>query len=204
MSGRKNHRSKFFHAQTRNPVPEEAKADEPVKVSSDLLEQPPAEEVSVPKDILGDVAIVADLSKELQQLQEKLVRTQADFDNYRKRVAREQEQLQRQAASSVIEALLPILDNFELGLNSVQADAGVLSGFQMIFTQLQALLKERGVAILDPKNEPFNPQQEEAVAYIHHDEVPEEHIVETVRKGYCLRDRLLRPASVVVSKGRAS
>ncbi|MDE6576409.1 MAG: nucleotide exchange factor GrpE, partial [Opitutales bacterium] len=162
------------------------------------------EDVSVPKDILGDVAIVSDLSKELQQLQERLVHTQADFDNYRKRVAREQEQLQRQAASGVIDALLPILDNFELGLNSVQAEAGVLSGFQMIFTQLQSLLKARGVAILAPKNEPFNPQQEEAVAYVNHDEVPEEYVVETVRKGYCLHDRLLRPASVVVSKGRAS
>jgi molecular chaperone GrpE len=138
---------------------------------------------------------------ELQQLREQLLRVQADFDNYRRRAIRDQDDLRRFASMDLIGELLPIVDSFELGLKSTQENSDTLSGFQMIFTQLQTFLASRGVKEVAPRDELFNPQWAEAVAYVNHEDVPQEYVVQTVRKGYLLHDRLLRPASVVVSKG---
>jgi molecular chaperone GrpE len=155
----------------------------------------PSEEIPVSMSV-GDFATL-----ELQQLKEQLLRVQADFDNYRRRAARDQEDLRRFACMDLIGELLPILDSFELGLKSAQENSNTLSGFQMIFTQLQTLLASKGVKEIAPQGEVFNPQWEEAVAYVYDGAVPQEHVVQTVRKGYLLNDRLLRPAAVVVSKG---
>ncbi|MDR1590548.1 MAG: nucleotide exchange factor GrpE [Puniceicoccales bacterium] len=138
---------------------------------------------------------------ELQQLREQLLRVQADFDNYRRRAARDQDDLRRFACTDLIGELLPILDSFEIGLKSAQENSNTLSGFQMIFTQLQTLLVSKGMKEIAPHGEVFNPQWEEAVAYVFDENVPPEHVVQTVRRGYLLYDRLLRPAAVVVSKG---
>jgi molecular chaperone GrpE len=147
------------------------------------------------------VAMADFVNLELQQLREQLLRVQADFDNYRRRAARDQDDLRRFANTDLIGELLPILDSFELGLKSAQENSNTLSGFQMIFTQLQTLLTTKGVKEVAPQGEVFNPQWEEAVAYVYDENVPAEHVVQTVRKGYLLHDRLLRPAAVVVSKG---
>ncbi|MDR0590357.1 MAG: nucleotide exchange factor GrpE [Puniceicoccales bacterium] len=149
-------------------------------------------------------SIAADsLQNDLQQLREQLLIAQADFDNFRKRSVRDQEDIRRFACAALIEELLPILDNFEIGLKSVKIDANTRSGFQMIFTQLQTLLSAKGLREISATGVPFDPLQQEAVAYVDHQTVPQEYVVETVRKGYLLHDRLLRPAAVVVSKGRA-
>jgi molecular chaperone GrpE len=142
------------------------------------------------------------LQNDLQQLKEQLLIAQADFDNFRKRSVRDQEDIRRFACAALIEEILPILDNFEMGLKSVKVDDGTRSGFQMIFAQLQSLLFAKGLREITTANAPFNPLREEAVAYVDHETVPQEYVVETVRKGYLLHDRLLRPASVVVSKGK--
>ncbi|MDR2628736.1 MAG: nucleotide exchange factor GrpE [Puniceicoccales bacterium] len=148
-----------------------------------------------------NVSVADFVTLELQQLREQLLRVQADFDNYRKRAIRDQDDLRRFACADFIGALLPVLDSFELGLKSMQESSHALSGFQMIFTQLQTLLAVKGVKEIAPHGEIFNPQWEEAVAYVHNEDIPQEHVVQTVRKGYLLHDRLLRPAAVVVSKG---
>jgi molecular chaperone GrpE len=144
----------------------------------------------------------ADFEREIQRLREQLLQIHADFDNFRKRSTRDQEEVRRSAYAAIIREILPILDNFEIGLKSAQVDTNILSGFQMIFSQLQALLVQRGVQELAPTNTPFDPLQQEAVAYIDHSEIPQEYVVETVRKGYRFNNDLLRPASVVVSKGQ--
>jgi molecular chaperone GrpE len=163
---------------------------------------PNPEKVTDPgTEIPVSVSMADFVTLELQQLREQLLHVQADFDNYRKRAARDQDDLRRFACADLIGELLPILDNFELGLKSVPEDSNTLSGFQMIFTQLQTLLTSKGVKEIASQGELFNPQWEEAVAYVYNGDVPQEHVVQTVRKGYFLHDRLLRPASVVVSKG---
>ncbi|MDR2812949.1 MAG: nucleotide exchange factor GrpE [Puniceicoccales bacterium] len=149
----------------------------------------------------ASVSMADFVTLELQQLREQLFRVQADFDNYRKRAIRDQDDLRRFASADFIGELLPILDSFELGLKSTQENSNTLSGFQMIFTQLQALLAAKGIKEIAPNGELFNPQWAEAVAYVPDGDIPREHVVQTVRKGYFLHDRLLRPASVVVSKG---
>jgi molecular chaperone GrpE len=157
------------------------------------------------KDSDGEIPVgvsMADCATvELQQLREQLLRVQADFDNYRRRAIRDQDDLRRFASADLIGELLPILDSFELGLKSAQENANALSGFQMIFTQLQALLIAKGVKEIAPQGELFDPQWGEAVAYVCDGNMPPEHVVQTVLKGYFLYDHLMRPAAVVVSKG---
>ncbi|MDR1303092.1 MAG: nucleotide exchange factor GrpE [Puniceicoccales bacterium] len=159
----------------------------------------PASTAEIPPGVAAD-----SLQNDLQQLKEQLLIAQADFDNFRKRSARNQEEIRRFACANLIEELLPILDNFEIGLKSVKIDGNARSGFQMIFTQLQTLLSAKGLREISAAGVPFDPLQQEAVAYVDHQTVPQEYVVETVRKGYLLNDRLLRPAAVVVSKGKAA
>ncbi|MDR0417905.1 MAG: nucleotide exchange factor GrpE [Puniceicoccales bacterium] len=161
-----------------------------------------SEKIVDPRIVMPVSGAVADfVNLELQQLKEQLLRVQADFDNYRRRAIRDQDDLRRFACMDLIGGLLPILDSFELGLKSAQDNSSTLSGFQMIFTQLQTLLTTKGVKEIAPQGEIFSPQWAEAIAYVYDENVPREHVVQTVRKGYLLHDRLLRPASVVVSKG---
>jgi molecular chaperone GrpE len=162
---------------------------------------PDPEKSSNPEVAIPAASMVDFLAPELQQLREQLLRVQADFDNYRRRAIRDQDDLRRFASADFIGELLPILDSFELGLKSIQEDSNTLSGFQMIFMQLQTLLAAKGVKEIAPQGELFNPQWAEAVAYVYDGDVPQEHVVQMVRKGYFLHDRLLRPAAVVVSKG---
>jgi molecular chaperone GrpE len=163
---------------------------------------PDSEKITDPRIITPVSGSMADfVSLELQQLREQLLRVQADFDNYRRRATRDQDDLRRFACMDLIGGLLPILDSFELGLKSAQDNSSTLSGFQMIFAQLQTLLTTKGVKEIAPQGEVFNPQWAEAIAYVYDEDIPREHVVQTVRKGYLLHDRLLRPASVVVSKG---
>jgi molecular chaperone GrpE len=161
-------------------------------------------EIAMAQDVLESKDSAIAFNRDIQQLREQLLIVQADFDNFRKRSVRDQEEIRRLACASIIQDMLPILDNFEIGLKSAKIDDNTRSGFQIILSQLQALLREKGVQEIAPLAVPFDPLQQEAVAYIHHGEVPQEYVVETVRKGYLLNDRLLRPASVIVSKGKAS
>lgn len=202
MNERKNSNLKEKKTENVESAPvDDVKVDEAKKIedlSASSVEEE-KEEVRIPKDF--DVAFTAGLSKELQKMQGQLAQAQADFDNYRKRVARDHAEIRQQAAGKIIEELLPILDNFEIGLKSVSGDKSITSGFQMIFTQIQTILKNNGVVEIMPEHEAFNPEQEEAVAYVADPNVPEGQVVQTVRKGYLLHKKLLRPASVIVSKG---
>jgi molecular chaperone GrpE len=165
------------------------------------LDPDPEKIADLRAEIPVNMSIADFVAQELQQLREQLLRAQADFDNYRKRAIRDQDDLRRFACADFIEELLPVLDSFELGLKSMQESPHALSGVQMIFTQLQTLLATKGLKEIAPQGEAFNPQWEEAVAYVHNENVPQEYVVQTIRKGYLLHDRLLRPAAVVVSKG---
>ena len=143
-----------------------------------------------------------DDKKKLAALEEKTIRMQADFDNFRKRLAREKEDSIRFSNQSLLEELLPIVDNFELGLKAAEtaADAkSIIMGLQMVKTQLERLLKDSGVTEIDAVGTLFDPHLHDAVSKEESADLPEGTIITLRRKGYRLRDRLLRPASVVVA-----
>lgn len=146
------------------------------------------------------------LQTELEQQKALTLRALADLDNYRKRALKEKEELRKFAVSGLVEALLPVLDNFELGLKNIPSEAPIsfVQGFQMVQEQLFQILKDSGLSLVDPKNEIFNPNTQDCVAHLPHETIPENYIIQTVRKGYILQDRLLRSASVLVSSGASA
>ena len=139
-------------------------------------------------------------------LKDQLLHLQADFDNYRKRITRDQADLAQRAAENLIQQLLPALDHFEIGLKSAsetEAGRSVANGFRMVFAELMTALQKAGVTTLEGEGQPFDPQIHEAVTHLPSDTVPAEHVLSQIRRGYQLGKKLLRPSQVVVSSGPA-
>jgi len=140
---------------------------------------------------------------------DRLLRTTADFENFKKRAAREKQDAIKFANESLLQKLIPVLDHFDMALaaaQNAQAD-GVQSlhaGINMIYQQLKTLLVETGLEEVDAAGQRFDPNLHEAVSQKETAEVPEGQVVEQLRKGYKFRDRLLRPASVIVAKHPAA
>jgi molecular chaperone GrpE len=144
------------------------------------------------------------LKAERDKYKEIALRSVADLDNYRKRMAREKDDAIRFANANFLERLIPILDNFELGLQAAKASGGqsaVVDGMSMVSRQLQDFLTSCGIETIDAVGQVFNPNIHEAIAQEENAEIEEGHVIRQVRKGYRLKDRLIRPANVVVSKG---
>jgi len=143
------------------------------------------------------------LQSDLERFRDLALRSQADFDNYRKRAAREKEEALKYANNSLLERLIPIIDNFELGLAAAgsAANSPILAGMTMVGKQLTDFLAESGVTPIDATGQSFDPNLHEAIAHEHNPKVPEGKVIRQVRKGFKLKDRLLRPAHVIVSKG---
>jgi molecular chaperone GrpE len=135
-----------------------------------------------------------------------LLRTTADFDNFKKRAAREKQDAIKFANEILLQKLIPVLDNFDMALAAAQssgkADAvqSLQTGVNMIYQQLRSALTEAGLEEVDAADKPFDPNLHEAVSQKETSEVPEGQVVQQLRKGYKFRERLLRPASVVVAK----
>ncbi len=145
-----------------------------------------------------------DLAAEVDKYKDAALRSRADLDNYRKRVAREKEDAIRYANNSLLESLLPILDNFELGLDAAKNTpeaAGIIQGLQMVRKQLEDFLRDHGVEIVNAEGNHFDPNLHDAVAHEPSSDVAEGTVLRQLRKGFKLKDRLIRPASVIVSKG---
>ena len=136
---------------------------------------------------------------------DRLLRTTADFENFKKRAARERIETAQSAAAALVEKLLPVLDHFEMAQAAAQ-NAGddkltpLQSGVAMIQQQLKTVLAETGLEEIDAAGKPFDPALHEAVSQQESSEIPEGHVLQQLRKGYKFRERLLRPATVVVAK----
>lgn len=143
---------------------------------------------------------------------DRLLRTTADFENFKKRATREKQDAIRYANEALIEKLVPVLDNFDMALNAAKTaqsttNDGVQSlqsGIAMIHQQLKSALAESGLEEVDASGKQFDPNWHEAVSQQEAAEVPEGRVVQQLRKGYKLRDRLLRPAAVVVARKPAA
>ncbi len=150
---------------------------------------------------------LVDALTEAAKYRDLALRSQAEFDNFRKRAAREKEDAIRFANARLFESLLPILDNFEMGLAAARNDAqgsSILLGLDMVFKQTQDFLTDFGVVPIDSAGQKFDPNLHEALSQETSTEVAEGSVIRQIRKGYKLRDRLLRPANVVISTGLAT
>ncbi len=136
---------------------------------------------------------------------ERLLRTTADFDNFKKRASRERAEAVQFANAALIQKLLPVLDNFEMALTAAQSakdekTASLQAGINMVQSQLKNIMAEAGLEEIDAMGKAFDAAVHEAISQQETAAVPEGQVVQQVRKGYKLRERLLRPATVIVAK----
>lgn len=149
--------------------------------------------------------VTAELEKlraENEEIQQRLLRAQADFDNFRRRTVKEKEELGKYASAKLITELLPVIDNFERALNTtgdISDAASYVKGVEMIFRQLEGVLKAEGLTPMEAEGQPFNPEFHQAIMQVESEEHEEGIVVEVVQKGYMLKDKVLRPAMVKVS-----
>jgi molecular chaperone GrpE len=146
----------------------------------------------------------AGLQADLDRFRDLALRSQADFDNFKKRAAREKEEAIKYANSSLLERLIAIVDNFELGLAAAKSEgeqSPVYSGMSMVLKQLTDFLADNGLQPIDAEGQKFDPNLHEAIAHEASESTPEGVVLRQMRRGYRLKDRLLRPSSVVVSSG---
>ena len=150
---------------------------------------------------------MAGLQADLDRFRDLALRSQADFENYKKRCAREKEEAIKYANSSLLERLVAIVDNFELGLAAARGeseDSPIYSGMSLVLKQLNDFLAENGLQPIEAVGQKFDPNLHEAIAHEPSEEFPEGTVIRQTRRGYRFKDRLLRPSSVVVSSGSAS
>ncbi|MGB0370925.1 MAG: nucleotide exchange factor GrpE [Opitutales bacterium] len=190
---------------TKNPTEEAVEeVDENVTAESvveEAVEAPESEdEVTLEQRVSTAEARAA-------EYQNRFLRAAADHENYRKRMAREKDDLRKFAKGDLISDLLPALDNLKLGLQGAeqyQSDDAkqVAFGFQMVAKQIQDILGESGLVAIDPVGSAFDPNLHEAASNQPSEEHGEGIVCQTLRVGYTLNERLLRPATVVVSSGK--
>jgi len=147
-------------------------------------------------------------SSELQKLRverdtliDRLARLQAEFENARKRTAREQQDFREYAVADALKALLPILDSFERALQTNPADKSEFrGGVELIYKQLQDALLKMGLRAIPAKGEPFDPHLHEAIEMVDTTDAEDHQVLEELQRGYKLKDRLLRPSMVKVAR----
>ena len=139
------------------------------------------------------------LKGERDQLVDRLARMQAEFDNARKRAERERQEYRDYATGNVVENFLPVLDNFELALKSSGTVEQMRAGVELIVKQMEEVLRGLQVVPVPTTGTEFDPHQHEALGTVERLDLPDQHVAEEVRRGYKLRERLLRPALVRVA-----
>ena len=141
------------------------------------------------------------LKAERDSLLDRLARLQAEFENARKRTAREQQEFREYAVADALKALLPSLDSFERALQTSAADKSEFrGGVELIYKQLQDALVKLGLRPIPAKGEPFDPHLHQAIEMVDTKEVEDHHVLEELQRGYKVKDRLLRPSMVRVAR----
>ena len=164
-------------------------------------EQDEPESVGRQTDTAGPESELQKLRSERDTLLDRLARLQAEFENARKRAAREQQEFRDFAAADAIKALLPALDSFERALKLPATQLNEFrSGIELIYKQLQDALNKLGVRPVPAKGERFDPHVHEAIEMVDTTDVPDHQVMDELQRGYKLKDRLLRPAMVRVAQ----
>jgi molecular chaperone GrpE len=142
-----------------------------------------------------------ELKSERDALMDRLARLQAEFENARKRAAREQQEFREFALADAVKALLPTLDSFERALQTSASDKSEFrGGVELIYKQLQDALLKLGLRPIPAKGEPFDPHLHQAIEIVDTHEAKDHHVLEELQRGYKLKDRLLRPSMVRVAR----
>lgn len=170
--------------------------------ATEVVEETPVEEATP----VVEPTPLEKAEQEAAEMKSRYLRSVADMENYRKRIAREKQDIIRSAAARVVESLLPVLDNMKLGLQAAENHPeakDVTIGFKMVDDQLKRSLAEQGLEELLPDGETFDPNFHECISHQPSEDVAEDKVIQTIRAGYRLNDRLIRAASVIVSSGPA-
>lgn len=146
------------------------------------------------------------LTAELREINDKYLRLYAEFENYKKRVSKEKEEILKYGNETLLYELLSVIDNLEMALkhSSNGSVEGVVEGVKITLRELQRTFERFGVTPIEAIGKPFDPSVHEAMELIERDDVEEKTVIEEFRKGYMFKDRLLRPSLVVVSKKRVN
>jgi molecular chaperone GrpE len=170
-------------------------------MNNEPLEDQQDQDPQVQDDAAETVDVEA-LKAERNALQDRLLRTAAEFDNYRKRIDRERRDQSESAASAMLAEILPVVDNLERALQAPSGPeaAGYRAGVELILRQLADLLRKRGVTPIDVVGADFDPRFHQAVSQETSDAHRDGEVMEELQRGYMLGDRLLRPAMVKVAK----
>lgn len=171
-------------------------------------ELPPAEETASEQAATPAAEDAAALRAELEKLQaernlllDRMARLQAEFDNARKRAAREQQEYKDFALADALKNLLPIVDSFDRALQTkVQKPEDFRAGVELIRKQFQDALEKLGLRPIPAEGEPFDPRLHEAIEMVDSNEVKDHHVLDELQRGYKLKDRLLRPSMVRVAR----
>lgn len=145
---------------------------------------------------------LAELAKQAEENQQRYLRAQADFDNFRRRTMKEKEELAQYASMKLVGQLVPIIDNFERAIAAASSGSdydSLAKGVDMILRQLSQTLEAEGLKAIEAVGQPFNPEFHQAIMQVESEEHEEGIVVEEVQKGYMLKDKVLRPAMVKVS-----
>ncbi len=139
-----------------------------------------------------------------EDFQNKYIRVLADLENLKRRQIKEREEAVQRTRSQIIGDLLPSLDAFQMGMQEVEKEEStknIFIGISMAFKQMENILGEYGLEVINPLGVEFDPKLHEALSYKPSEEIEEGLVIQTIRTGYKIKDKLLRPASVIISQG---
>jgi molecular chaperone GrpE len=188
-----------------NPSADDRQAEEeppnPTEEPSSLDEQKDANRLQ--KQIMELEVKLKEAEQKAEEYYQRFLRAQADFENFRRRTRKEMEEMQTYAPLSVIEQLLPVLDNFEraIAAGKTSDDREALQkGVEMVFKQMKQVLDQQGLVAIEAVGQPFDPHIHEAVMQVESEDHEPGYVVEELQKGYKLKDKVIRPAMVKVSQ----
>jgi molecular chaperone GrpE len=191
------------HKDKKHAKPAQAEAGSPDVAVAEQPGQAPAETLSP-----AQIEELKALAAKANEFKDRLLREAADFENYKKRATRERQDAVTYANESLLAKLVPILDTFEMALAAASVDGAsaqsIQTGVAMVYNQLKSTLADVGLEEIDARGKTFDPNFHEAVSQQESTEVPEGGVTQQIRKGYKFRNRLVRPAGVVVAKKPAS
>jgi molecular chaperone GrpE len=167
------------------------------------LTQEPTDPNAAPADA-ASVDPLTQMQSEMERWRDLAYRSQAELDNFRKRVAREQQETRAYANVDLLRSLIPIMDNFGMGLDAARAESEksvIFMGMTMVHRQIEEFLRDMGVQEIEALGKPFDPNMHEATSQEPSTEFAEGLVLRVLRRGYKMKDRLLRAALVIVSSG---
>lgn len=188
------------HAHGHSEKPVDQKADDKVQAKADEQKADNAA-----KETQTDKETIVQLNEQVAALNDKYLRLMAEFENFKRRTAKEYQQLIEQANEKLMKEIIEVRESFERAFKTLQPGADpvpFIEGMKMIFTKLDAVLRKHGLEVYCEAGQEFDPQVHDAMMKTPHAEIPEHHIAEVVEKGYKLKGRVIKHSRVIVSSGK--